>query len=81
VNTLTYIQEKMGSKKIFAIIGGTHLDSGDEIQLRETLQYLKDHSFEKLGASHCTGLRGIYFFKNMLKDKFFVAHTGVALEI
>ena len=81
VNTLTYIQEKMGARKIFAIIGGTHLDSGDEIQLRETLQYLKDLSFEKLGVSHCTGLKAYCYLQHSLKEKVFVGHVGVSLRI
>ena len=81
VNTLTYIQEKMGARKIFAIIGGTHLDSGDEIQLRETLQYLKDLSFEKFGVSHCTGLKATNYLMNHLKERLFIAHTGIVLEI
>ena len=81
INTLTHVQREMGRKKIFSIMGGTHLDSCDEVQLKETLQCLQNTPFEKLGVSHCTGLRALHHFWNSLQEKVFVAHTGVALEI
>ncbi|HUT83266.1 MAG TPA: MBL fold metallo-hydrolase [Thermodesulfobacteriota bacterium] len=80
INTLTHVQREMGRKKIFSIMGGTHLDSCDDIQLKETLQCLQNTPFEKLGVSHCTGLRALHHFWNSLQEKVFVAHTGVALE-
>lgn len=81
VNTLTYIEKKMKTRKILAVIGGTHLNSADEFQLKETLQYLRDLSFEKLGVAHCTGLNATHFLMNHLQEKLFVAHTGITFEV
>lgn len=81
INTLTHVQREMRRKKIFSIMGGTHLDSRDEVQLKETLRGLQNISFEKFGVSHCTGLRALHYLWNSLQGKSFVAHTGVVLEI
>jgi 7,8-dihydropterin-6-yl-methyl-4-(beta-D-ribofuranosyl)aminobenzene 5'-phosphate synthase len=74
INTLTYIQEKMNTNKILAVIGGTHL------QLKETFRYLRDLPFEKLGVSHCTGLKATNYLMNHLKERLFIANTGVTFE-
>jgi 7,8-dihydropterin-6-yl-methyl-4-(beta-D-ribofuranosyl)aminobenzene 5'-phosphate synthase len=81
INTLMYIQEKMGPRKIFAVIGGTHLNSADEFQLGETFRYLRDLPFEKLGVSHCTGLKATNYLMNHLKERLFIAHTGFTFEV
>jgi len=67
--------------KIIGFMGSPHLETCDELQLKETLGFLKDFSFERFGTSHCTGQEGINSLWNVLKEKFFVAHTGVTLEI
>jgi 7,8-dihydropterin-6-yl-methyl-4-(beta-D-ribofuranosyl)aminobenzene 5'-phosphate synthase len=81
INTLTYIQEKMDTRKIFAIIGGTHLNSAGEYRLRETFRYLKELDFKKLGLSHCTGMKAVNHLMNLLKERVFIAHTGFTFEV
>lgn len=80
INTLTYIQEKMNTRKILTVIGGTHLNSADEFQLKETFRYLRDLPCEKFGVSHCTGLKATNYLMNHLKERLFIAHTGVTFE-
>ena len=81
VNTLIYIQEKMDTRKIFALMGGTHLNSDGEYRLRETFRYLKDLNFKKLGLSHCTGMTAVNHLMNLLKERVFIAHTGFTFEV
>ncbi len=55
INILNLVKEKTGGKKIFAVLGGTHLGFSSDEQLKNTIEALKDFSIEKLAVSHCTG--------------------------
>lgn len=81
VNILDHIMEKFSRKKIYAVIGGTHLGfSGDE-QFAETLKVIDRYGIEKLGTSHCTGLEKSALLYAKMPERFFFACVGASLEV
>ncbi len=80
VNTLEYVIEKTGRNRIYAILGGTHLDFASPAQVEETVSALKRYSIERLGVSHCTGLRAASRLVQEFGPKFFFGQVGEVLE-
>ena len=67
-------------KKIYGILGGTHLIEADEIRINKTIDVLKDLDIKLIGVSHCTGGKAIEMFRNNC-DNFFVNSTGTILNL
>ena len=81
INIINHIVNKTKSKKFYAIIGGTHLNFLTTEQLEETINFLKTIKFEKIGVSHCTGMKAAFRLHYEFGDKFFYGHTGSIIEI
>ncbi|EJO5348767.1 MBL fold metallo-hydrolase [Clostridium botulinum] len=78
-NILNNIKEKL-NRKIYAVLGGTHLSRCDENRINKTIEAFKDLDVELIGVSHCTGELATIKLKE-LKDRFFMNNTGNILEI
>ncbi|PMP68902.1 MAG: MBL fold metallo-hydrolase [Thermodesulfobacterium geofontis] len=76
VNIIEHAKEVTGIDKIYAIIGGTHLEPASSKQLEETLVYLARLNFSMLSANHCTGLRVASKLKEIFGNKFRFGTTG-----
>jgi 7,8-dihydropterin-6-yl-methyl-4-(beta-D-ribofuranosyl)aminobenzene 5'-phosphate synthase len=81
VNILNHIITKTGKEKFYAILGGTHLDFLTTEQLEETLKILKKMKIERIGASHCTGMRATFRLNQEFADRFFHGCVGADLEV
>jgi 7,8-dihydropterin-6-yl-methyl-4-(beta-D-ribofuranosyl)aminobenzene 5'-phosphate synthase len=81
VNTLRYAMDRVGNEKIHAIIGGTHLAFLAEEQLEASIKTLKELSVQRIGVSHCTGLRAASRLAHEFGDRFFFASVGTVLEV
>ena len=81
INILNHVINKTGKDKFYAIIGGTHLDFLASEQLEESIKALREMQIEKIGASHCTGMRGALRLYQEFGDRFFYGHVGSTLEI
>lgn len=57
VNTMAYVSELTGEKRIYAVIGGTHLISASPDRLKKTVEALREYDVQKILLSHCTGVR------------------------
>lgn len=55
INTLRHAQKLTGEKRIYAVVGGTHLGPASQDRIEKTIQHLKDVGLEKIGISHCNG--------------------------
>ncbi len=62
-------------------MGGIHLDFLTSEQLEESIAYLKKIEFEKIGVSHCTGIRVAFRLQQEFGDKFFYGCVGSILEV
>ncbi|HJO96222.1 MAG TPA: MBL fold metallo-hydrolase [Victivallales bacterium] len=79
INILDYFTKKL-NKKIYAVIGGTHLHPADEHRVKKTIECLKTYDIKKIGTSHCTGSKEIDIIK-AFGNRFFEASVGTKLHI
>lgn len=76
INILDYIMEKMGTQRIHAVLGGTHLGPADKERSDAIIKKLLDYDIERLGLSHCTSLvKGVEIAK-YFEGKFFFSSLG-----
>jgi 7,8-dihydropterin-6-yl-methyl-4-(beta-D-ribofuranosyl)aminobenzene 5'-phosphate synthase len=81
INILEHVIEKTGRDKVYAIIGGTHLDFAAPPQVEETIAALKKFKVERIGVSHCTGLKAASRLYAEFGERFFFGQVGEALEV
>ncbi len=81
INIINHVIHKTGEEKLFAILGGTHLDFLTPEQLEESIKALKKNNIEKIGACHCTGMRAAFRLHQEVGERFFYGHVGSTLEI
>jgi 7,8-dihydropterin-6-yl-methyl-4-(beta-D-ribofuranosyl)aminobenzene 5'-phosphate synthase len=76
VNTINHIIEKTGVPHIHAIIGGTHLGPVSEKQRSLTIQELNTFDIDRIGVSHCTGLKTASRLSSVFRERFFFCNVG-----
>ena len=81
INTLSYIVEKMGERRIHAVIGGTHLGPVSDEQREKSIEALKAFDIERLGVSHCTGLKTAARLAGEFGERFFFCNVGTVVEV
>jgi 7,8-dihydropterin-6-yl-methyl-4-(beta-D-ribofuranosyl)aminobenzene 5'-phosphate synthase len=81
INIINHIIAKIRKEKFYAILGGTHLDFLTPEQLEESIIALKKLEIEKIGVSHCTGMRAAFRFHQEFGDRFFYGCVGSVLEV
>lgn len=80
VNMLSSIEKRTG-KKIYGVLGGTHLVEADEERLQKTIEFLEKIDIKMIGISHCTGQHGMEEIKKRFSKEFFHNTTGTGIEI
>lgn len=81
INTIDHFQANLPGKPIHTIIGGTHLEFAPAAQLQETIAILRDLGVERLGLSHCTGLRAGAFLARELGDAVAFCNVGYTVTL
>jgi len=81
INILNHIVQKVEKEYFCAILGGTHLDFLTPEQLEESIKSLKKMNIERIGVSHCTGMRAACRLHQELGDRYFYGYVGSVLEI
>ncbi|MDX2479198.1 MAG: MBL fold metallo-hydrolase [Desulfuromusa sp.] len=81
LNIIDHAIKVTGEKKIYMVLGGTHLKFCSEEQMTATLERLEGLDVDLIGASHCTGLRGARMLAERFGERFFSASVGVEIEI
>lgn len=81
INIIDHVIRKTGEEKFKAILGGTHLDFLTPEQLEESIKALKQMEIEKIGVSHCTGMRAAFRLQQEFGDRFFFGCVGSVLEV
>ncbi|PLX96783.1 MAG: MBL fold metallo-hydrolase [Desulfuromonas sp.] len=81
LNIIDHALAVTGENKIHMILGGTHLKFCSEEQMSATLARLEELQVERIGASHCTGLRGARRLAEKFGDRFFSASVGVKIDL
>jgi 7,8-dihydropterin-6-yl-methyl-4-(beta-D-ribofuranosyl)aminobenzene 5'-phosphate synthase len=80
INILQHVMAKTGKEKFYAVLGGTHLDFLTPEQLEESILALNKLEIEKIGVSHCTGMRAAFRLWLEYGDRFFYGCVGSVLE-
>jgi 7,8-dihydropterin-6-yl-methyl-4-(beta-D-ribofuranosyl)aminobenzene 5'-phosphate synthase len=57
VNTMEYVTKITSERRIYAIIGGTHLLTASSARIRKTIEALREFDVKKVMFSHCTGVQ------------------------
>jgi len=81
INIIKHVVCKTGKENFHAILGGTHLDFLTPEQVEESTRYLKTVRFEKIGVSHCTGMRAAFRLHQEFGERFFQGCVGSVLEV
>jgi 7,8-dihydropterin-6-yl-methyl-4-(beta-D-ribofuranosyl)aminobenzene 5'-phosphate synthase len=81
INIIQHVIAKTGKENFYAILGGTHLDFLTPEQLEESIKALKKLEIEKIGVSHCTGMKAAFRLHQEFGDRFFYGCVGSVLEI
>lgn len=81
INIIHHVMDKTGKETFYAILGGTHLDFLTPEQLEGSVTILKKLKIEKIGVSHCTGMKGACRLHQEFGDRFSYGCVGSVLEI
>ncbi len=81
INTIRHAQKLTGEKRVYAVVGGTHLAPASEERIERTIQELKDIGVQKIGISHCNGFYASARVARAFGDKFFLNNAGTQITI
>lgn len=81
INIINHVVREIRKEKFHAIMGGTHLDFLTPERLEESIETLKRMDIEKIGVSHCTGMRAAFRLNQEFGDRFFYGGVGSVLEV
>jgi len=81
INIISHVIQKMGREDFHAILGGTHLDFLTPDQMDASVQFLKKMRIDKIGVSHCTGMRASFSLREAFGDRFFQGCVGSVLDV
>ena len=79
VNVLQ-LAKKMFNKKIVLVVGGFHLQSSGNAQIKEIIEKFKDIGVKQCGASHCTGDNAMALFKSEYGENFITMGEGKVIH-
>jgi len=68
-------------KNIYLLMGGFHLGSRNDAEIRTIIKRLKALGVKIVAPSHCTGDTAIRMFRNAWKDDFIEGGLGVVIEV
>jgi len=80
INIIHHVINKTGKQKFYAILGGTHLDFLTPEQLEESINVLNQLEIERIGVSHCTGMRAACRLYQEFGERYFYGYVGSVLE-
>ncbi len=81
INIINHAVKQAGQNRIYAVVGGTHLWTVSKEQQEKTIQALQEFNIERLGVSHCTGLKVSMRLCQEFKEKFFFCNVGTVIEV
>jgi len=81
INSLHHARKLTGVNRIHAVIGGCHLIDASEDRIMKTIAALKELDVQRVGVSHCTGLRAGAMMAHELGDRFFFNTAGTRVQV
>jgi 7,8-dihydropterin-6-yl-methyl-4-(beta-D-ribofuranosyl)aminobenzene 5'-phosphate synthase len=80
VNTIEHARVQTGDERVYAVIGGTHLNFCSQEQTDATIKALRSIGIGKIAASHCTGFAASARLQQEFPGEFHPANVGYMLE-
>ena len=81
INTIAHAKDITGIDDVYMVIGGSHLMNTSRAQQEATLAAIERLGIEKVGVSHCTGMRPASFLYERLGPKrFFFNNAGTKIS-
>jgi 7,8-dihydropterin-6-yl-methyl-4-(beta-D-ribofuranosyl)aminobenzene 5'-phosphate synthase len=81
INTVNYAKEVSGVDKVFAVMGGFHLNGPEmEPAIEPTIKWLKEIDPLYVIPTHCTGRHAIMQIEKEMSDKFLLNMAGTRLS-
>ena len=81
INTLRRAREVAGVQKIHMVLGGCHLKDAKDEQIWQAISALNEMGVQKLGVSHCTGMRALLLLAQTYGDDFIFNNTGNIIKL
>jgi 7,8-dihydropterin-6-yl-methyl-4-(beta-D-ribofuranosyl)aminobenzene 5'-phosphate synthase len=81
INTLYHARQITGINKVNLVLGGCHLKDASEEQIWQTISALNEMGVQKLGVSHCTGIRAIMMMSQTFGSNFLFNNTGSIINL
>jgi len=81
INHIRHAQKITGERRVYAVVGGTHLAPASEERIEKTISELKKLDVKKIGVSHCTGFKASMRFDQAFGDRFFLNNDGTQYEL
>lgn len=80
VNTLLHVQRIGDFKKIYGLVGGTHLVGRSEEYLQQTVRALKQLGLGLISPCHCTGFKATTKLWQAFPKAFILNYSGRVIE-
>jgi 7,8-dihydropterin-6-yl-methyl-4-(beta-D-ribofuranosyl)aminobenzene 5'-phosphate synthase len=81
INTLNHARKITGEKKIYMVVGGTHLLHASDERIWKTISALNEMSVQKLSTCHCTGMRANMLLAQAFGKNFILNGTGTIINL
>jgi 7,8-dihydropterin-6-yl-methyl-4-(beta-D-ribofuranosyl)aminobenzene 5'-phosphate synthase len=81
INTLYHTRQVSGVKKILMVLGGCHLKDASEEQIWQTISALNELGVQKLGVSHCTGMKAAMLMAQTFGNNFVFNNAGSVINL
>jgi 7,8-dihydropterin-6-yl-methyl-4-(beta-D-ribofuranosyl)aminobenzene 5'-phosphate synthase len=81
INTLLHARIITGIERIYAVLGGAHLNSESNERVERTIAALKELDVQRMGLCHCTGLKVITRMAQEFGERFFFCNAGTTHQL
>ncbi len=81
INTLHHARKVTGEERIHLVVGGCHLFEASDDYINETIDALKEFGIDRIGVSHCTGLKAGAMMAAEFGDHFFFNTAGMVITV
>ena len=75
-HTLSHVQNILGKKRIYAVLGGMHLVKTTGKKLETIIRHLKRFDLQKIVVGHCTGNHAIQELYHQFRDRVILNSVG-----
>jgi 7,8-dihydropterin-6-yl-methyl-4-(beta-D-ribofuranosyl)aminobenzene 5'-phosphate synthase len=80
LNTLRHVKTLSGKRRLYALLGGTHLLHASGEQLAGIMEAVREYDLQLVAPCHCTGILATLFFYRAFGEKFAFCQAGSILE-